>query len=136
MKNLFTVVVVLLMNMSAFANSDFEKTALKTLMNTNPTAISTDAGPQKVNALIASTMTSSFGEDQRGTLSVISHSCKAVVGKQQHICQLNILNSDRMIDKGAYQPAEGMTESSLTIQFTVDRTGTKIIGKPTFAFAG
>lgn len=135
-KVLSTALVGLALSTPALAKAGVEDNALKALMNQNAMVSNSSGELVRVNAAIASIMTSSFNDKGEGALSVITNKCK-VQARGVYKCRLNILNSDRKIDaSGAYAPAEGMTESSLTIDYKVNETGKIMIGKPSIFFAG
>ncbi|MBX2993716.1 MAG: hypothetical protein KF681_02815 [Bdellovibrionaceae bacterium] len=135
-KVMSTALVAMALSTPALAKAGVEENALKALMNQN--AVVPNSGGQlvRVNAAIAMIMTSSFNDKGEGALSVITNKCKAQA-RGVYKCRLNIHSSDRKIDaNGAYAPAEGMTESSLTIDYKVNETGKIMIGKPSIFFAG
>jgi hypothetical protein len=134
MKILVTVLASVLFASIAIAQIDVSTSALATLMAKNPVAISSGRS-EKVSTLLASIMTSAFDKDGKGYLSVIHNTCTAQGENFQ--CRLHVLNSDRVMDaRGAYAPASGMTESSLSIEYTVDTSGNKLVGAVKFFFAG
>lgn len=139
MKKLILILATSLLSTAAFAGDvDFSDAALRSLLAANPSATSGEnSGGVKVSDLLASMMTSSFDSSGNGALSVISNSCEQNSDNIRSSCTLNILNSDRKIGAdGSYEPADGMTESSLSIQYEVGPTG-EITGAPvTFMFAG
>lgn len=139
MKKIIAIVISTLLSTAAFAgDAEFADAALRSLLAANPQATSGDnSGGVKVSDLLASMMTSSFDGSGNGALSVITNSCEKNSDNIRSSCVLNILNSDRKIKAdGSYAPADGMTESSLSIQYEVGPTGA-VTGAPvTFMFAG
>lgn len=137
MKNVFLILAALLFSNSSFAGEGFSTEALQVLLQKNPTAVSPEGSQLSVTKLISENMLSSFDNKGFGDLTVITNECQ-INQKTGHLdCQLTLLNSDRKITpSGAYAPGNGMTESSLTINFTVTLGMDSIVGPVTFSIAG
>lgn len=110
------------------------RTAFKVLLaNTHVRASDSQdptAKPVRVSSLLANMLT--VADESATYLAMSTHSCESE-SAEVVICTLLILSSDR---NGDLSPAENMTESTTVIEYKVNLKTQKLVGKPTYSFAG
>lgn len=126
MKKLLAVIAVFC-SVNCMAFDSVETKAFAALMKLNPTVEFYDGTNGPLAQAIAPYLISKFDDENVGTLGVLSILCDELELDAGYVCFLTINNTDiRVTEEGDYVRTEDSLESSVIINFTVDKAFKKI----------